>query len=87
MHKLCQKTQESLEREQNVRTVSSPLIVCGDIHGQFQDLMELFRLIGFPPEQRFLFLGDYVDRGYFSLECVSLLLCYHLKHPDQVTLL
>ena len=67
--------------------LEAPLHVCGDIHGQYYDLLRIFEHCGYPGEYNYLFLGDYVDRGKQSLETVSLLLCYKIKYPEKVTLL
>ena len=67
------QARELLAQESNVQEVKCPVTVCGDVHGQFHDLMELFRIGGNSPDTNYLFMGDYVDRGYYSVETVSLL--------------
>lgn len=84
---LCEKVKEILSEEANVQPVRIPVTVCGDIHGQFNDLMELFKIGGKPPETNYLFLGDYVDRGYHSVETVSLIFALKVRYKDRVTIL
>ncbi|MCJ1457899.1 hypothetical protein MMC28_008268 [Mycoblastus sanguinarius] len=170
MKKLCEICKEYLMEESNIQPVSTPVTVCGDLHGQFYDVLELFRVAGgapsdvrvepspapagvitsddieppteitdpklkkkirskdkegegatggsdeddadeeeergrkretnhgaslgvekegnsdIPGNQNYIFLGDFVDRGYFSLETLTLLLCLKARYPDRVTL-
>ena len=67
--------------------LEAPLRVCGDIHGQYYDLLRIFEHCGYPGEYNYLFLGDYVDRGKQSLETVCLLMCYKIKYPTKDHLL
>ena len=61
------KARDVLLEESNVQPVRCPVTVCGDVHGQFHDLMELFRIGGKAPDTNYLFMGEYVDRGYYSV--------------------
>jgi serine/threonine-protein phosphatase 2A catalytic subunit len=83
---LCEKAKEIFTKEPNVKPVSVPVTVVGDVHGQFYDLLELFEIGGRPPFTNYLFMGDYVDRGLYSLETVSLLTCLKVRYPDRLTL-
>ncbi|MCD9560970.1 serine threonine-protein phosphatase [Datura stramonium] len=101
---LCEKAKEILMQESNVQPVKSPVTICGDIHGQFHDLAELFRIGGkekspldkqshmqgngeeklrssgmicmMCPDTNYLFMGDYVDRGYYSVETVRFVMSH-----------
>lgn len=83
---ICEKSREILTNEGNIIKVNAPVTVCGDIHGQFYDLIELFKIGGPCPETNYLFMGDYVDRGYFSVEVISLLLCLKVRYPNRIFL-
>lgn len=83
---LCVKARELLVDEGNVQTASAPCTIVGDIHGQFYDLVELFRVGGNIPDTNYVFMGDYVDRGFFSVETFLLLLCLKVRYPDRVVL-
>ncbi|KNZ56593.1 serine/threonine-protein phosphatase [Puccinia sorghi] len=84
---LCLKAREILVEESNVQWIDSPVTICGDIHGQFMDLKELFRVGGWCPDTNYLFMGDFVDRGFYSVETFLLLLAFKVRYPDRITLI
>ena len=107
---ICAKAKDLLMKESNVVHIAAPVTVVGDIHGQFFDMIEIFKIGGFCPDTNYLFLGecfsavegvschvltggiaivtgDYVDRGLFSVETISLLVCLKLRYPHRVHLI
>lgn len=84
---LCDMVREILMEESNVQPVNAPVTVCGDVHGQFFDVMELFKQGGEPPKTNYVFMGDFVDRGHHSVETLQLLLCLKARYPQHITLL
>ena len=84
---LCAKAREILVEESNVQRVDAPVTICGDIHGQFYDLKELFKVGGSVPDTNYLFMGDFVDRGFYSVETFLLLLALKVRYPDRITLI
>nr|CDS15399.1 serine:threonine protein phosphatase PP1 gamma [Echinococcus granulosus] len=84
---LCLKSREIFLSQPILLELEAPLKICGDIHGQYYDLLRLFEYGAFPPEANYLFLGDYVDRGKQSLETICLLLAYKIKYPENFFLL
>ncbi|PQQ09452.1 serine/threonine-protein phosphatase PP1 [Prunus yedoensis var. nudiflora] len=87
IRQLCITAKEVFLRQPNLLELEAPINVCGDIHGQYPDLLRLFEYGGFPPDANYVFLGDYVDRGKQSIETICLLLAYKVKFPDNFFLL
>ncbi|CAF2938420.1 unnamed protein product [Rotaria sp. Silwood2] len=84
---LCDRAKDILSKESNVQEVHCPVTICGECHGQFHDLMELFTIGGDLPNTNYLFMGDYVDRGYHSVETITLLVALKVRHKDRITIL
>ena len=76
-----------IKKEKSLVELEAPLKVCGDIHGQYFELLRIFERCGYPSEYNYLFLGNYVDFGMQGLEVICLLLCYKIKDPNRITLL
>eukprot|EP01015_Nassula_variabilis_P014763 TRINITY_DN22241_c0_g1_i1.p1 TRINITY_DN22241_c0_g1~~TRINITY_DN22241_c0_g1_i1.p1 ORF type:complete len:127 (+),score=27.53 TRINITY_DN22241_c0_g1_i1:30-383(+) len=79
--KLVQDTNKIFMSESNVLNVSDPVTVVGDIHGQYYDLVKVLEIGGKPENTKYLFLGDFVDRGSFSIEVLILCLLYTSPSP------
>ncbi|KAL7719016.1 Serine/threonine-protein phosphatase [Entamoeba marina] len=84
---VTEKAIEIMSKEPTVLTLQLPCTVVGDIHGQFHDLKELFAIGGTPPQTNYVFLGDYVDRGHYGLECLLLLAALKIRFPNKISLL
>lgn len=87
IQQLCHTLKTELLSVPNIISIQSPISVVGDIHGQFHDLLEIFQIGGSPPMTNYLFLGDYVDCGYYSVETISLLLVLKLRYPERIFLI
>jgi len=84
---LCASARDIFMEQPMLLEVEAPISLCGDIHGQYHDLLRIFEHGSFPPMANYLFLGDYVDRGKKSLETICLLFAYKIKYPENFFLL
>ncbi|XP_024517227.1 fibroblast growth factor receptor 1 isoform X2 [Selaginella moellendorffii] len=87
IRKLCLCAKEIFLSQPNLLELEGPVTICGDIHGQYWDLLTIFQDGGFPPLTNYLFLGNYVDLGKQSIETICLLLAYKIKYPELFFLL
>lgn len=83
---LCEETKNILKNEENIINIDGDVIVVGNIHGSFHDLLRILKFVE-ADNSKVVFLGDYVDRGCFSLECITLLFSLKLLNPDRYFLL
>ena len=72
------------ENEGNLLALQDPVTVVGDIHGQFYDLVKILEVGGNPATTKYLFLGDFVDRGSFSIEVLILLYALKTNYPNSI---
>ncbi|KAI5961377.1 PPH3 [Candida pseudojiufengensis] len=89
IEKICSKVIDILIEESNIQQLQTPITICGDIHGQLHDLITILKIGGdlALENQNYLFLGDFVDRGFYSLETFLLLIVLKLKYPKQIYLI
>ncbi|VDN92901.1 unnamed protein product [Brugia pahangi] len=87
VREVCLRCRETFRMESTLLRIDPPIYILGDIHGQFPDLVKIISKIGTPPRKRYLFMGDYVDRGQWSLETVSLLMAYKVRYPKHLYML
>jgi protein phosphatase len=84
---VCQAARKNFERNDILLHLKSPLYVVGDIHGNIFDLVRILIHVIPPPQSKILFLGDYVDRGEYSIEVMTLLFALSVAYPDNIILL
>ena len=84
---LCRECKKIYLQQPMLLELEAPVNVCGDIHGQYFDLLRLLKKGGMPPDKNYLFLGDYVDRGDHSIETLALLMAHKIRHPENFFML
>ena len=84
--RLTEHCEEILAGEPSLLQLSGPIVVVGDLHGNIDDLLRIFKRCGYPPDTRYLFLGDYVDRGSYSVEVMTLLVALKVRFPQSLYL-
>ncbi|EAX96289.1 Ser/Thr protein phosphatase, putative [Trichomonas vaginalis G3] len=84
---LCISVRKILLKQPSLLRLEAPVVICGDIHGEFYDLLRIFETMKYPPATNYLFLGDFVDRGKQAIDVVALLFAFKIKFPNNFFLL
>ena len=79
---LCDMFQDLVMKDDILMELKPPINIIGDLHGQFTDLIRFLQAVDYT-KQRFLFLGVFVDRGYHSVEILSLIYALKIRYPNQ----
>lgn len=87
LNDLFNLSKETLKKNKALLEISSPMIVVGDLHGNLVDFLKILYFFGAPPKSRYLFLGDFVDRGRYSVDVISLILSLMVKYPNDIYLI
>jgi len=85
--KLVGDANKVFKNEANLIYLEDPVTVVGDIHGQYYDAIKIFEIGGDPADTKYLFLGDFVDRGSFSIEVLVLLYSMKINYPKTIIML
>ena len=80
---LCLNAMECFKSQPVFLELIPPITIVGDVHGQFFDLLRIFEVAGSPDIKNYLFLGDYVDRGDYSVNTMCILFAYKIKYPNN----
>ncbi|EKE39656.1 serine/threonine protein phosphatase PP1, putative [Entamoeba nuttalli P19] len=79
---LCDVFQEEVSKDETLMELKAPINIIGDLHGQFTDLIRFLKAVNYT-EEKFLFLGDFVDRGCHSIEVLCLVYALKARYPQQ----
>jgi len=85
--RIIRRAKKLFQKEGNILYTEDPLVIVGDVHGQYYDLIKLLSMSGSPKKTKYVFLGDYVDRGNFSVEVLCLLCSLKINFPENILML
>ena len=85
--KICNDVIPFLQHDRTLLKLEGEFFIVGDLHGNIKDLLRIFACAGSPTEKRYIFLGDYVDRGEYSVEVITLLFALKICRPNDIFLL